>query len=214
VGTSCFGKPQAFMEWRLVDDAGNDVPPGTPGELLVRSAKPGDPRYGFFSGYLNLPEETEKAWEGGWFHTGDMVRLGPDGSMHFVDRKKSIIRRSGENISALEVEAVLSQAPGVQTVAVAPVPDDIRGEEVFAAIILADGEPRTLERAEELAKAALAQLTYYKIPGYIAFVDSMPLTASQKLQRGELKVLAKDWLAQGRAHDVRHLKQRHARKAG
>lgn len=213
VGTSCFGKPEAFMEWRLVDDAGQDVAPGTPGELLVRRAGD-DPRHGFFSGYLNLPEETENAWADGWFHTGDMVRRGPDGSLHFVDRKKSIIRRSGENISALEVEAVLSQLPGVLAVGVAPAPDDIRGEEVFAALVLPAGAPREAQEAERLAAAALDHLTYYKIPGYIAFVDALPLTPSQKLQRGELKSWAKTLVADGRAHDVRHLKSRHARKTG
>lgn len=210
VGTSCFGKPADFMEWRLVDDEGRDVPKGTPGELLVRRAGP-DPRFGFFSGYHNRPKDTEEAWAGGWFHTGDMVREGEDGSLHFVDRKKSIIRRSGENISSLEVEAVLSQLPHVKAVGVAPVPDDIRGEEVFAAIVT-DGH-RTAAAAEEIVAAALQSLTYYKAPGYVAFLDALPLTASQKLQRGELKVIARRLVEEGAAHDLRHLKSRKRQKA-
>lgn len=213
VGTSCFGKPEPFMNWRLVDDAGQDVPSGTPGELLVRRAGP-DPRAGFFSGYLGRADETEAAWAGGWFHTGDMVREGPDGSLHFVDRKKSIIRRSGENIASLEVEAALSQIPGVAAVGVAPVPDDIRGEEVFAAIILSDGQEPGALTARAIATAAGATLTYYKVPGYIAFLDSLPLTASQKLQRGELKTMARHLVADGIAHDIRDLKSKSARKTG
>lgn len=209
VGTSCFGKPADFMEWRLVDDAGQDVAPGTPGELLVRRAGP-DPRFGFFSGYHNRPEDTEEAWAGGWFHTGDMVRAGADGSLHFVDRKKSIIRRSGENISSLEVEAVLSQMAGVRAVGVAPVPDEIRGEEVFAAIV-ADGH-HSAAAAEEIVAGALQSLTYYKVPGYVAFLDALPLTASQKLQRGELKALARKLVEAGDAHDLRALKSRKRQK--
>lgn len=212
VGTCCFGKPEAFMEWRLVDDAGNDVEQGQGGELLVRSAG-SDPRYGFFSGYFGMPEETEKTWAGGWFHTGDIVREGPDGSLHFVDRKKSIVRRSGENISSLEVEAVLSQVPGVDAVGVAPVPDDIRGEEVFAAVVVDNSEDKDWADAEKIFSVALDSLTYYKVPGYIAFLDALPLTASQKLQRGELKALAKVMVEKGEAFDLRALKKR-PKKAG
>src|SRR5690606_3909808 len=143
------------------------------GEFLVRRAGD-DPRYGFFSSYHNRPQETAEAWAGGWFHTGDMVREGDDGSLHFVDRKKSIIRRSGENISSLEVEAVLSQVPGVAAVGVAPVPDDIRGEEVFAAIV--PHGPQTEAEARRVTQAAADSLTYYKIPGYVAFLGALPLT--------------------------------------
>lgn len=211
VGTSCFGKPGPFMEWRLVDDEGADVAPGMPGEFLVRRAGP-DPRAGFFSGYYGQPEETAAAWAGGWFHTGDIVRAGPDGSLHFVDRKKSIIRRSGENISSLEVEAVLSQLPGVGAVGVAPVADDIRGEEVFAAIVPANGGGQDLAAAERIAAAAREVLTYYKVPGYVAFVPALPLTASQKLQRGELKTQGQSLVERGLAFDLRHLKSRRAQR--
>jgi len=207
VGTSCFGKPEDFMEWRLVNDEGHDVEPGTPGELLVRRAG-ADPRRGFFSGYYGMEDETEKSWAGGWFHTGDMVRVGPDGSMHFVDRKKSIVRRSGENISSLEVEAVLSQVSGIKAVGVVPVPDDIRGEEVFAAIVIEPLPDDEASEAERIFRAAFESLTYYKVPGYIAFTDALPLTASQKLQRGELKALAKVMVEKNEAIDLRSKKKR------
>ena len=86
-------------------------PADAPGELLVRAAG-ADPRRGFFSGYLKDEAATEEAWAGGWFHTGDIVRRDADGDFHFVDRKKNVIRRSGENISAVEVESVLEPASG------------------------------------------------------------------------------------------------------
>ncbi|HEX6721601.1 MAG TPA: AMP-binding protein, partial [Burkholderiaceae bacterium] len=131
VGTSCFGRADAAMQWRLVDDGGADVATGVPGELLVRTAV-GDPRRGFFSGYLKDEEATEEAWAGGWFHTGDVVRADADGNLYFVDRKKNVIRRSGENISAVEVESVLDTHPAVAASAVAATPDPTRGDEVLA----------------------------------------------------------------------------------
>ena len=112
------------MEYRLVDEEGHDVNSGDPGELLVRAAGE-DPQRGFFSGYHKNAEETEKVWEGGWFHTGDVMRVNEDGYLHFVDRRKNIIRRSGENISAVEVEAVLFQNPMVTNCAVSPVYDEL-----------------------------------------------------------------------------------------
>ncbi len=213
VGTCCFGKPVPEMEYNIVNDSGEPVAPGESGELLVRRA--GDnPRYGFFSGYFGKPKETAEAWENGWFHSGDVVRQGPDGAMHFVDRKKSIIRRSGENISSLEVEAVFSQIPGVSAVGVAPAPDEIRGEEVFAAIVPADGVQPNEAEAERLIAAAADRLTYYKVPGYIAFLAALPLTASQKLQRGELKKMAKELVEAGKVYDLRHAKKKSVRKGG
>jgi acyl-CoA synthetase (AMP-forming)/AMP-acid ligase II len=209
VGTRCFGRPYASMEFRLVDNDGRTVPRGETGELLVRAAG-SDARAGFFSGYANQPELTEAAWADGWFHTGDMVREGEDGSLHFVDRSKSIVRRSGENIASLEVESVLNQIPGVRAVGVGPVDDELRGEEVMACIELVDGEAPTLEVAQRIFDAAGARLSYFKVPGYIAFVRSLPLTTSQKLQRGELKVLSRTLVEQGVAFDLRHLKKRTA----
>src|SRR5437763_12212076 len=82
IGTSCFGKPEEFVEVRLVDEEGRDVPPDVPGELLVRSSGP-DPRRYFFAEYLKDPEATAEAWAGGWFHTGDMVKCDEEGHLYF-----------------------------------------------------------------------------------------------------------------------------------
>ena len=204
VANCCFGKPSSRMEYRLVRDDGALVQKGESGELLVRSAG-SDPRRGFFGGYYGQSALTDEAWREGWFHTGDIVREDTKGSLYFVDRKKSIIRRSGENISALEVEAVLSEFPGIQSLGVTPVPDEIRGEEVLACIVCDGAEA---ELAADIVDYASSKLAYYKVPGYIAFVGTLPLTPSQKLQRGQLKVIARQLVELGDVHDLRHLKKR------
>ncbi|TFZ00843.1 ATP-dependent acyl-CoA ligase [Ramlibacter henchirensis] len=209
VGASCFGHPEAFVQIRLVDDEGQDVEPGVPGELLVRSSGP-DPRRYFFSGYLKDEAATAEAWAGGWFHTGDMVRRDAGGHLYFVDRKKNVIRRSGENISAVEVESILNQHPAVKSSAVAAAPDEVRGDEVLACIITRHPVPEA-ERAALAASIvdhALAQLAYYKAPGYVAFVDEVPLTMSQKIQRGQLRELARSLPGKPHCIDMRARKKR------
>jgi len=211
VGSHCFGREEPFVEVRLVDDQGVDVEPGREGELLVRSAGR-DPRRHFFSGYLKDDEATNAAWAGGWFHTGDVVRRNADGSLHFVDRRKNVIRRSGENISAVEVESVLNQHPVVRTSAVAATPDSVRGDEVLACIVV-DGVVADHERAtvaESIVRHALAQLAYFKAPGFVAFVDEVPLTTSQKIQRGQLRELARTLPGQSHCYDLRAFEQRQA----
>src|SRR5207302_6683888 len=145
----------------------------TPGELLVRH-KGANPRRGFFSEYLQDEIATAEAWAGGWFHTGDVVSEGNDGALFFVDRKKNIIRRSGENIAVIEVEGVLANLDGIAGVAVAPVPDEIRGEEVLALITPRETPRDPRAAAEAIARACAARLAYHKVPGYIAFVDTIP----------------------------------------
>ena len=105
-------------------------------------------------GYLKDEAATEAAWRGGWFHTGDVVWRGPDGMLHFVDRKKNIIRRSGENIAAAEVEALLLTHPDVHQVAVMAVKDELREEEVLACVVLRSSKPGK-ETAEALFQYCL-----------------------------------------------------------
>lgn len=212
VGSACFGKPDpARLEVRLVDEAGLDVPHGEAGELLVRAAGD-DPRKGFFSGYYNNDAATAEGWAGGWWHTGDVVRFLDDGSLTFVDRRKNIIRRSGENIAALEVEAVLSRHPAPRALAVAPVPDDIRGEEVMVCVVLDPAFTPGETLARELFDQALAALAYFKTPGYVAFVDALPLTATQKPKRNEIKTFARELLETRAPHvyDLRACKRKPA----
>jgi acyl-CoA synthetase (AMP-forming)/AMP-acid ligase II len=207
VGTRCFGRPSADVELRLVDEHRREVPDGEAGEMLVRRSGP-DPALGFFSGYLKDPEATAAGWAGGWWHTGDIARRGPDGSLHFVDRKKNVIRRGGENISALEVETSLLRHPAVAQAAVTAVHDELRGEEVLAFLVPAPELPRDAAAAGALARWALGEMAYYKVPGWIAFVDALPVTATQKIQRGELRALAERALQAPGCHDVRSMKKR------
>ena len=204
VGRACLGKPGDIVELRIIDDAGNEVGPEEPGELLIRRSGD-DPRFGFFSCYYKNPEATDEAWEGGFFHTGDIVKRDAEGNLYFVDRKKNVIRRSGENIAAVEVESVLMRHPDITAAGVAPVPDAIRGDEVFACLTVADPSEA---KAREIAEWALTQMAYYKVPGHIAFVDALPLTATQKIQRATLKTLAGDLLAEGKSFDTTALKKR------
>ena len=207
-GARCIGRPAENMEYRLVNDQGADVAPGEPGELLVR-ARGADPRAGFFSGYLNDEAATAEAWQGGWFHTGDYVSQGADGLLYFFDRKKSIVRRSGENIAVLEVESILQRLPAIQATAVTPVPDDLRGEEVFAFVVKSpDAAGADAQLAGEIATACAQALAYHKVPGYVAFVDALPLSPTKKLARGEIKVLAAQAVRDAKAHDLRELKAR------
>jgi len=137
-----------------------------------------------------------------------VVSEGRDGSLFFVDRNKNIVRRSGENIAAVEVEGVLANLDGIVGVAVAPVPDETRGEEVFAFIT-----PREMPRdarayAEQIARACAERLAYHKVPGHIAFVDTIPITPTQKLQRGAIKALAAQAVGAPGTIDLRDLKAR------
>ena len=209
IGANCLGRPGASMQMRIVGSDGQETISGEPGELQVRHAGE-DPHYGFFTRYLKDPEATAAAWEGGWFHTGDIARADADGMVTFVDRHKNVIRRSGENISAVEVESVLQNHPAVSVVAVAPVPDDLRGDEVMALVVprraVAGPEKRAV--ASELVEWSLRHLAYYKAPGFIAFVTDLPLTSTQKIQRGELKAMAASLVGTPDCIDTRHQKKR------
>ncbi len=202
LGTRCFGRPEPGLGVRIVDEAGRPVEAGEPGELLVRRLD-GDPRAGFFAGYLDDDAETERAWAGGWFHTGDVVRQDEHGFLYFVERRKNIVRRSGENIAAAEVEEALLRSAAVAAVAVIPVEDDLRGEEVAALVVPARPVPDAAAAAEALVREAAAQLAYYKLPGWIAFVESLPTTATQKIDRGAVRRLGRRLAEQGRFVDLR-----------
>lgn len=209
VGQRCFGKAPRGLAYRIVDDAEHDVAAGAVGELLVRRDG-ADPRKGFFSGYYKDAPATEQAWASGWFHSGDLVREGEDGSLFFVDRSKNVIRRSGENIAAVEVESALLVHPDVLASAVCPVPDELRGEEVFAFVVLRSQVPPSRETAAHLQRHCQQVLAYYKAPGYIGFCEDLPQTASQKLARAAIKARGKSAIESGQAFDLRDLKRRAA----
>jgi len=185
VGTRAFGRPTETFQACVVDDEGNVVPADTEGELLVRHSAE-NPKLGLFSEYLKDPEATAEAWRDGWFHTGDTVRQAEDGMIYFVDRKKNIIRRAGENIAAAEIEAVLQSHDDVAQVAVLGVPDDLREEEVYACIVAMPGVEADDALAQVLMDWCLERMAYFKAPGYLIFRDALPTTGTQKIQKQQI----------------------------
>ena len=212
VGTRAFGRAFPGVEARVVDDTDGEVADGQPGELVVRHSA-ATPRRGFFSGYLKDAAATEAAWKGGWFHTGDVVMRGADGILHFVDRKKNIIRRSGENIAAAEVEAVLLTHPDVRQVAVMAVKDELREEEVLACVVLRQPKPAG-EIGHALFQYCLERLAYYKAPGWIHVMESLPTTGTQKIQKHVIYSTGTDPRALPGVVDMRDLKRRPRQRAG
>ena len=206
IDTRAMGRPMPGLEVRVVDQDDGEVPLGEPGEMVVRHSAE-TPRKGAFSGYLNQPEATEEAWRGGWFHTGHTVRQDASGMLFFVDRKKNIIRRSGENIAAAEVEAVIQGHPDVAQVAVIPIADDIRDEEVMACVIARNAAPSP-ELARAIFEHANGELAYYKAPGWVVFVDDLPVTGTQKVLKHMIFGADQDPRTLPSAYDLRSSKKR------
>jgi len=176
-GSGSVGKPPEFREVRLVDDEGSDVPQGRTGELLIRGP-------GMFKGYYKKPAETAEAFEeGGWFHTGDLFRQDEAGYYYIVGRKKDMIRRSGDNISATEVEHVLTSHPLILSAAVVPVPDENRGEEVKAYVVLAEGRTPQDLPPEEILVYCGERIADFKVPRYIEYRAGFEMTPSDKVKK-------------------------------
>jgi len=202
-----FGRPRPPWEVMIADESDAPVPFGVPGELLVRCAGP-DPRAGFFSGYLKRPDETEHAWRNGWFHTGDVAVQREDGMLLFVERRKNIIRRSGENISAAEIEDALVTDNDVKSVVVISVTDELHDEEIMACIVLMPGVEKSETTARNIHERGRSRLAHYKLPGWIAFIDSVPVTSTQKVRKGLLFEEGADPRNDRRSIDMRPLKRR------
>ena len=181
VGSGSIGIACPEVAIRLVDDDGADVPLGATGEFWISGP-------GLMRGYLNRPEATDEVLRDGWFHTGDLGRQDERGLYYFVGRKKDIIRRSGENLSAAEVEEVLRAHPQVLEAAVIGVPDDLRGEEVKAFILPVDGNSAATIPPAELAAWCAARLAAYKVPRYIEYrTTDFPRTPSLRVAKTLLR---------------------------
>ena len=213
IGTRAFGRAEPGLEVCVVDEAGTEVADGQPGEMWVRHSA-ATPRKDFFSGYLNDPEATEAAWRGGWFHTGDIVTRDASGMLRFMDRRKNIIRRSGENIAAAEVEALLLTHPLVHQAAVMAVPDAVREEEVLACVVLDPAAAAGMAHADAartLQAFCLRELAYYKAPGWWWFADEIPTTGTQKIQKHRIFPAGSDPRALAGMVDLCALKKRPVR---
>jgi len=168
------------FEARVVGEDDEELPPGVPGELVVRSHHP----YAFANGYHGLPEQTVVARRNLWLHTGDRVVRDSAGWFWFVDRLSDSIRRRGENVSSYEVEAVLASHPDVMAVAVVPVPSELGEDEVLAYVV---PRPDAHVDPAELVRFCEPRLAYFAIPRYIEIVDVLPLTPSGKVEKYRLR---------------------------
>jgi len=174
------GKARPGVEIRLVDDADREVPIGEVGEIIIRTDAP----WAMNHGYFQMPEATAKAWRNGWFHTGDTARRDAEGNYYFADRLKDAIRRRGENISSMEVEAEIMAHPHVREAAVIAVASEISEDEVMAVVAPVPGttlDPVALIRFLE------PRMAYYMIPRYIRLVDELPKTPTAKIQKTSLR---------------------------
>jgi crotonobetaine/carnitine-CoA ligase len=185
VGSGSCGVPSPFRECEIVDPEGRRVPTGEVGELRVRGP-------GILVGYYNRPEASAAALRDGWFHTGDLFRQDERGYFYIVGRQKDMIRRSSENIAAREVESVLNGVPAVMESAAVPVPDETRGEEVKAYIVLKDADAHKDEVITEIVAACQAQLARFKVPRYYSFREALPKTPSLKVAKQTLLVSARE----------------------
>jgi crotonobetaine/carnitine-CoA ligase len=172
------GKPTNPI--RIVDDDDNDVPPGTPGELLFQIDDAQRRRVEYYKN----EEASQAKISGGWLRTGDLVYADEDGNLYFVDRKTDSLRRRGENISSWEVEREINGHPAVLESAVFGVPSDLGEDDVMAVVILKEGQ--TLG-PEELIRHCEERMAKFMIPRYLEFRDSLPKTGTHRVQKGELK---------------------------
>ncbi|EQD44443.1 AMP-dependent synthetase and ligase [mine drainage metagenome] len=170
------GTPLDFVEADVVDERDRPVPNGERGELVVRPRRP----FTMFLGYLNKSEQTVDAWRNLWFHTGDYVTRDADGYYYFVDRKKDVIRRRGENIAPYDVETAINHHPAVFESVVVAVPSLLGEDDVKAFVQL---KPGATVEPKALFEFASERLPYFMVPKYIEFLDEIPKTANQKAQR-------------------------------
>jgi acyl-CoA synthetase (AMP-forming)/AMP-acid ligase II len=174
------GRPSYGVALRLVDDDMNDVPDGEVGEIATRSDQ-------LMDGYLDMPEETARAFRGGWFRAGDLAYRDKSGYLYLHGRGKDMIIRGGENVYPIEIESVLAEHDAVAQAAVIGVPDDHWGE-VVRAFVTAPGWTGTAdELAAALTEHCTARLARYKVPAEFRVVEALPTNASGKILKRELR---------------------------
>lgn len=168
------------FEMKVFDEKDEEVPPGTTGEFVIRPLKP----HIMFEGYYRKPEETLDSYRNLWFHTGDLGWRDEKGLFYFVGRKKENIRRGGENITPYEIESIINAHPKVLESAVVGIPSEVMGEEIKACVVLRPGESLSPESLLNWCQDRLAE---FMIPRFIEFLDELPKTSSEKVQRFLLK---------------------------
>lgn len=177
---SSIGRPLGPVGIRLVDEAGAEVPDGQPGEIVVRG------RLGteLAAGYLGQQTATERTFDGGALRTGDLAIRDPDGFYYFVDRGKDMIKRSGENVAASEVERVVNEHPAVFESAAVGAPDPVKDEQIVLYAVLRPGA----EASEtELTAWCAERLAPFKVPSTFVFIDALPRTSVGKIRKTDLR---------------------------
>ena len=172
------GRPLPGLEVRVVSDEGVDVPPGEPGEILVRG-------YTLMRGYLDDPEQTAATIDGdGWLHTGDIGVIRTDGNLAITDRKKDMFVVGGFNVYPAEIENVMASHPHIGQVAVVGMPDDRLGEVGIAYVV---PRPNVAVDPDEIIGWCRDEMANYKVPRVVEIVDALPLNASGKVLKYELR---------------------------
>jgi fatty-acyl-CoA synthase len=182
-----FGRPLAGMEIRIVDpETALPVAPGDPGEIFVKGPT-------LMEGYYRVPRE-QTFTPDGYFKTGDLGYLDADGHLHFASRLKDVIKTSGVNVAAVEVEEALAKHPAVKAAHVVGVPDAVRGENVAALVVLHDAASATADDLQRFCRDALAS---YKVPRHVLVIadGDVPRTGTGKVAKPALRELAQRILA-------------------
>jgi fatty-acyl-CoA synthase len=173
---SC-GRAVLNVETRVADDAMNDIKPGEVGEIVHRSPH-------LMLGYFHDDERTRAAFEGGWFHSGDLATVDADGYISVVDRKKDMIKTGGENVASREVEEVIYRLPQVSEVAVVGLPHPRWVEAVVAIVVVKAGQALT---EGQLLAHCQTLMAPFKAPKRVVFVDALPKNPSGKLLKRQLR---------------------------
>ncbi|MEV6218175.1 AMP-binding protein [Nocardia sp. NPDC051833] len=200
VGSGALGHPVPTKQVRIVDADGAEAPAGIPGELIVSGAP-------MMLGYWNRPEETAQTLRDGWLHTGDLAVADERGELRLVGRLKDMVRRGGENVAAVEVEAALEHDDTVVSSAVVAEPDDVLGEEIKAFVQLAGGIPADRATAAAIIARVAERLAKFKVPRYVEFVADFPRTPSQRVSKPALVARAAEspgavFDLRGQAHSI------------
>ncbi|MGI9595112.1 MAG: AMP-binding enzyme [Acidimicrobiales bacterium] len=176
---SC-GQVRAGVEVRVVDEHDRQVPPDTPGEMIMR-AEPWE----INTGYWNMADKTNEAWRNGWFHTGDAFTYDEHGNFYFVDRAKDYIRRRGENISSFEIEALVNTHPAIAESGACAVPADEGEDEVKIAVVV---EPGADFDPAELISFLVPLMPRFAIPRFVEIWDELPKTeATARIQKAKIR---------------------------
>ncbi len=171
------GRVMPDQEIKVVDDQGNEVPPGETGELMVKG-------YNVMKGYYNKPESTEETIEDGWLHTGDLAEMDERGFVKIVGRKKDMVIVGGLNVYPREIEEYLIEHPEIQEVAVVGVPDEQLGEVVVAAVVPTNGADMT---DQDVVDFLYGEVASAKVPRYVSVTDELPVSGRGKVQKFKLR---------------------------